>query len=62
MLVPARIPTIATAVSSSTKLIDAGPQALKAEITLTLQLTSTHAQLQQSIGNLKLAFSRERLG
>ena len=56
MLMPARIPTIATAVSSSTKLIDASPQSLKAEITLTLQVTSTDAQ-QHLTGELKLAFN-----
>ena len=61
MLVPARIPTTATAVSISTKLIDACPQALQAEITLTPQFTCTDTQFKHLINNLKLAFSRERL-
>ena len=62
MLVPARIPTTATAVSSSTKLMDAGPQSWKAEIALTLQLSRTDAQLKYLTCELQLALGQERLG
>ena len=52
---------MATAVSISTKLIDAYPQALQAEITLPLQLTSTDTQFKHLINDLKLPFCREPL-